>query len=538
MDGEPVLKKKKSNVTRYLGRKGYTIDKSSLTLVEQEIVKQELIARPLTQQTRFGGGGANEKIFPVYRESPSKLYVPRFYGEMKWGVPQEIRLFPGENIHIPFEGTLYPRQQDVVDIFMNAIRSGKGGGLISLDCGEGKTVVALKILAETGKKGMVVVHQDFLADQWRERMTQFLPTAKIGRIQGQIIDIEGKDIVIATIQSLSMKEYPESLFESFGITIFDEVHHMGSEVFSRALFKVVTPYTLGLSATMNRKDGNTKIFKMFLGDILVQGKKEHYAVEVRLIDYKVSDPDFNAVATDYRGNVMYSTMISKLCSYNPRTEFILKVITDLFIESSEDQLIILAHNRNILEYLFNAITHRGIANGSVGYYVGGMKDKDRKESENKKIVLATYSLASEGLDIKTLSRAMFITPKTDVEQSTGRILRLKKGKKVIVDIVDSHEPFRNQSVKRCAFFKKHHYTLLRISSTAYTPDITKWKTIYYKSQKKSISCLTQIREEEEEEEVDEEDDKSIDEDKPVPSKELELLQGKCLLSFKQTPIVK
>ena len=65
------------------------------------------------------------------------------------------------------------------------------------------------------------------------------------------------------LQSLSMKDYPSSLFDSFGFTIIDEVHHISSEVFSCALFKLVTKYMLGFSATMNRKDGTTKVFKMF-----------------------------------------------------------------------------------------------------------------------------------------------------------------------------------------------------------------------------------------------------------------------------------
>ena len=57
------------------------------------------------------------------------------------------------------------------------------------------------------------------------------------------------------------------LFNQFGLTIVDECHHISSEVFSRSLSRIVTKYTLGLSATMNRKDGLTPVFKMFLGEI-------------------------------------------------------------------------------------------------------------------------------------------------------------------------------------------------------------------------------------------------------------------------------
>ena len=52
------------------------------------------------------------------------------------------------------------------------------------------------------------------------------------------------------LQSLSMKDYDRKIFSSFGFTIIDECHHIAAEVFSKALFKIVTKYGLGLSATM------------------------------------------------------------------------------------------------------------------------------------------------------------------------------------------------------------------------------------------------------------------------------------------------
>jgi superfamily II DNA or RNA helicase len=120
-------------------------------------------------------------------------------------------------------------------------------------------------------KTLVIVHKEFLLNQWIERIHQFLPTARVGKIQGSTVDVDNKDIVIGMLQSLSMKDYPADTFTSFGLMVIDEVHHISSEVFSCALFKVVTKYTMGLSATMNRKDGTTKVFKMFLGDVVYKG---------------------------------------------------------------------------------------------------------------------------------------------------------------------------------------------------------------------------------------------------------------------------
>jgi superfamily II DNA or RNA helicase len=322
-------------------------------------------------------------------------------------------------------------------------------------------------------------------NQWIERIQQFLPTARIGRIQGQIIDIENKDIVLCMLQSLSMKDYPSSMFDCFGFMIVDEVHHISSEVFSNSLFKIVTRYILGLSATMNRKDGTTYVFKMFLGDVIYKGHRtEKFNVEVRAIDYRVNDEDFNRVITDYRGNTSYSSMITKLCEYNHRSEFILRILVDLLRENENQQIMILAHNKNLLKYLFDAIKHRNIASGSVGYYIGGMKETALKESENKKIVIATYAMASEGLDIKTLTTLIMATPKTDIEQSVGRILRDKnENGPLVIDIIDSHDPFKNQWKKRKAFYMKEKYKIIHTTNDIYlnttnTSGNIIWQTIY------------------------------------------------------------
>ena len=73
-----------------------------------------------------------------------------------------------------------------------------------------------------------------------------------------------------------------------------------------------------------------------------------------------------------------------------------------------------------------------------------MKEEQLKESESKKIILATYSMASEGLDIKTLTTLLLASPKTDIVQAIGRILRTKHTNPLVIDIVDSHDIFQRQ----------------------------------------------------------------------------------------------
>ena len=456
-----------NNLNSYLGQKGYTILKKELTIEQQKQIRNDLTIKPYVGCV--GGNNSNPVTYPAYRESDKKFYVPHHYGVETFGPPKKYTLSEGDDISLEFNGTLRDYQEPVVNKFISTVTKPRdngnvfGGGLLELPCAWGKTSGSLYILSQLKKKTLVIVHKEFLLNQWVERIQQFLPKARVGRIQGQIIDIEDKDIVIGMLQSLSMKEYPQSLFDSFGFTIIDEVHHISSQTFSNALFKIVTKYMLGLSATMNRKDGTTRVFKMFLGDVIFKGKRdEEHNVIVKAIEYHVDDDDFNHVITDFRGNVSYSSMISKLCEYNRRSEFIIKVVVNLLNNNPKQQIIILAHNRNLIKYLHDAIQHRNIA--TVGYYVGGMKEAALKESEMKQLIIATYSMASEGLDIKSLTTLIMATPKTDIQQSVGRILREKHGEPIVVDIIDSHEPFKNQWKKRRAFYMKEKYKIMYTTS--------------------------------------------------------------------------
>jgi superfamily II DNA or RNA helicase len=444
----------------YLGPRGYTIHKENLDEEERTYIRTELTIRPYIPKAPV-----QPPAYPIYRESPLKMYVPRYFGIDAYGPPEAIHVGPGEPIVLAFQGDMRDYQKDIVQKYLNHVGAG-GGGLLDVDPGKGKTVMALYILAQLRRKTLVVVHKSFLMNQWIERIEQFLPGARVGRIQGQTVDIDDKDIVLGMLQSLSMKEYPADMFDSFGLTVFDEVHHMGAEVFCQCMMKVTTLYTLGLSGTMQRKDGLTKVFKMFLGDVVHKEKaaSEHRVV-VKAINYCVDDAAFNETEYDYRGNPKFSTMISRVCDYAHRSEFILRVLQKELAENPEQQVMILGHNKSLLTYLHKAIEHRGIA--SVGYYIGGMKEADLKASESRKVIIATYAMASEGLDIQTLTTLIMASPKTDVCQSVGRILRVKHGRPLVIDIVDQQDIFKNQWYKRRAYYVKQNYDILMTDSPTY-----------------------------------------------------------------------
>lgn len=489
-----------TTVSTYLGPKGYTMLKAGLGLAECRTVREELMARP-----HIPKAPVQPPAFAVYRESLQKMYVPRFYGWQTFGAPEAILLSSGVDINVPFVGDLRPDQQHIVATYQAAtsLVTG-GGGLLEIPCGRGKTVDACKIISVMRKKTLVIVHKGFLLNQWIERIGQFLPTARVGRIQGPVVDIDNKDIVLGMLQSLSMKEYPADLFSSFGLTIVDECHHISSEVFCRSLAKIVTFYTLGLSATMERKDGLTSVFKMFLGPILYTEKRlATDTVLVKGLQYVTDNAEFNEQVTDYRGNPAFSTMISKLCTYSHRSEFILEVLQRELRSRPAQQVMILAHNKNLLTYLHDAIKHRhghghGPAGGmTVGYYVGGMKEAALKQTELCQVIIATYAMAAEALDIKTLTTLIMATPKTDITQAVGRILRVKHERPLVIDIIDSHDMFKKQWARRKKFYKTQNYTVVYMTSPQYL------------AQKEEVP---QEDEEAQEDDEDEEDDNDMDVD--------------------------
>jgi len=463
----------------YLGKKGYTILKTALSKEDEKCIRDELLVKPFVKCSYGTPNATNDVAFPVYRESNQKIYIPRFYGIHRYGLPIKSEISSGETISVEFTKPLRDYQDSIIDIYMKHIESAptdKGNGaILEVPCGFGKTVMALKIISLLRKKTLILVHKEFLMNQWIERISEFLPNAKVGHIQGQIMDIQNKDIVIGMIQSLYDRNFESTFFDQFGFTIIDEVHRIGSEQFSKTLLKTITPYMLGISATVERKDKLTKVLNMFIGDKIYSKKRDDDdLVSVRAIEYNVNNFEFNEVEYDFRGNPKYSTMISKLCEFGPRSDFIVKVIGDLVLENEENQIMILAHNRNLLTYLHNAILHKKIA--SVGYYVGGMKQTELLLTESKQIVLATYAMAAEALDIKSLSTLVMVTPKTDIIQSVGRILRVKHENPIVVDIVDKHDIFQNQWKQRLRFYKQCNYRVRYVNSNKYTNMKLDWET--------------------------------------------------------------
>jgi superfamily II DNA or RNA helicase len=362
---------------------------------------------------------------------------------------------------LKFTGLLRPEQVTPVQDMLNACKNPtKAGGILNVFCGGGKTTMALYIMCKLKKKTLIVVHKEFLLNQWKERIQQFVPEAKIGMLKAKTIDIDGKDVVLASLQSLSMKTYDNNIFDGFGLVVIDEVHHTSAEVFSKALRKVSFMYTIGLSATVKRKDGLSKVFMWYLGDIVFKASKRIDNVKVIVRNYYDTNPLYSR--EHYMGNdkLNIAKMINNVCGHFNRTEFLTKVLQSVLKAEPDRKVLILSDRRNHLETMKLYFDRLGIDNG---LYYGGLKPDVLAESEKKQVILATFAIASEGYDQKGLDTLILASPKSDIIQSVGRILRDKENERrhvpLIIDIVDKFSIFERQGIKRLKYYNSNNYEI-------------------------------------------------------------------------------
>lgn len=346
------------------------------------------------------------------------------------------------------------------------------------------TVCALYLASRVKRKTLVVVHKEFLLHQWHERIRQFLPNARVGLIQQKKVDVKGKDIVLAMLQSLSVRDYPAEAMDQFGMVISDEAHHLSSEMFCRALPKIGARVTLGLSATPKRADGLSKVFEWYLGAILFKSTRERDArvtPAARVVHIDAAAAGYGEeLVVRYTGNVNSAGMINRIAGFAPRTALVAALARALVAPAGR-QVLLLSGRRQHLEDIHGALLCQGAGldaddplAASIGYYVGGMNQDALKASESCRVVLATYTMAAEGLDIKTLNTLLLVTPMSNVTQAVGRVLRKIDPDlpPLVVDVADEYSVFARQAQKRRRVYKKEGF--LHITDADVTGDPATW----------------------------------------------------------------
>ena len=469
-----------------LTRQGYLIRKDSLTKSESDNIRKNLVVQPITE-----GNYTSGESFKVYRESEMRFRLPKFWALDVFGTEFIDRTVNGVPIDVEFHGKLNEKtcQPVAVQKTLESLHS-SGGGILCLPPGYGKTTVSLFLISQLKVKTLVIVHKEFLMSQWKERISQFLPSATVGCIQQNKVDILGKSIVMGMLQSLSSKEYHPSTFETFGLVIIDETHHICSRTFSKALFNVCPKYILGLTATPNRKDGLTKVLHWFLGPITFKIERKHQDT-VRVVAYHYKDPYFTHDNIPYNisNKVNGPVVVNRLCDLSDRNVMIVSIVHQLL--SLQRKIIILSERRHHCEELLSKA--RTLETPFIyGLYMGGMAQHELEESEKADAIFATYSMAQEGLDIPTLDTLILATPKTDIVQASGRIMRETEGKKnysLIIDICDSWAPLAGKYPKRKVFYKKSGFKSSSQSCTPISLDDSQFTRLSDSAKKKMYSFL-------------------------------------------------
>ena len=439
--------------------KGYRIKKN----IDTDKLKKQLTIKPYIPSV-FVKPQFVQK-YPVFAEDSEFLYVPKHFGIEKFGIPQSERnILPDSSKKWEFAGKLRDIQLPVVNSFL---LPQPHDGIISLHTGGGKTVCALYIVSQLRIPTLILVHNTFLRDQWTERISNFLPKLKIGKIQGDAI--EDGDIVVAMLQSVSQKDYPSSIFAKFGLIIVDECHHIASESFSKAIPKLTSQYMLGLSATPERKDKLMYAINWFLGPLLYTSNtadKTDELVRVEVFDFEESRTseeratpayqEYNQIIYNNSGVMFTTLMINKLTEYKPRNEFISEIIAGL----SDRKILVLTDRIEHTKLLFNMMPEELQKESCI--LLRSTKPEVRTEWCNKKrILIATYHMCKEGFDVESLNTLVIATPRPDVDQIVGRILRTEKEKRkihpLIIDMVDPQ--FRRQFQERLSLYKKRSYQI-------------------------------------------------------------------------------
>jgi superfamily II DNA or RNA helicase len=445
---------------RVITSKGYAITKSSLSQLEINRLRSDLTMTPKVLD-KFQG---TIPSFPIYYESATRYYVPRHWGKKRFGEPEADIV--SEGLPLPSEitfRTTFPPHDFQMEIMKTFLERG-ANGLICVPCGYGKTFMALNLAVQLKRRFLIVVDKEFLMNQWKAEIENFIVGARVGILQGTKVQIDAEhyDVTICMIQTLCSQEFAEDIFRQYGFAIFDECHHLGASYFCQALKKIQTKFMLGLSATPDREDGLTCVFEAFLGEPVyknTQRAPDKDAV-VKAIWFDSEDPVYKEVPVNGRGETVTAKLLNQVAEFELRNQTIMGILKE-YASDPNRFILILSDRISQLEWFEKALNNTSFLHG---YYIGGMKQSKLDENAEKcQILLATYQMSAEGFSVKRLNTVILATPRKSIQQSTGRIFRQRiEERKVaphIIDIIDSHECHITRWYVRQRFYKECEYTI-------------------------------------------------------------------------------
>lgn len=369
----------------------------------------------------------------------------------------------GKDININLNKKFKPRdieQKKVINTFLE-----KDHGIIGARVGFGKTYVAIDAIARLKKKALIIVHNETLFTQWKERIIEYtdLTEDDIGTIKANKRDFD-KPICLSTVQTLSSrykrkdKEFEKNMYNAnFGITIFDEAHITSAAPdFSNSFNFIFSKKLFGMSATPYRTDSFNKLLEWHIGEIIYDNTEFISDINVILFDIPINLGGYaNYINMGQAKSFTnrYATFLSKQEIYL----YTLSKLNDICFKYGK-KVLNLSSRINILESVFNGLVCKDHASVIHGKCKNGF-DKD--------ILLCTNGVAKAGLDVDGLNVLIFATPLTSelsLVQSIGRVAdRKNSGNKqtFIIDINNSeYERTNNMRKHRISVYNKHNFNII------------------------------------------------------------------------------
>lgn len=422
--------------------------------------------------SKFGFGSGDEaKTVVLFEDQGDCLAVPRQYAaenwgdllaehgivdETSWGKPAQFD-WVGDAEHDRRAAAVGQpdwgerQRRWVQTLHDELLASPVKGGIGQAPTSFGKTVCAMKLLSMLGRTALVVVHRDFQIGQWKKAARDWLglTEADMGIVKEKKCEFAGRKLVFAMVETLvnNLDKYPPEFFEAFGVIIADEVHRYGAPEWSKAMPRFPARIRVGISATPRRKDGLDKVFRWTIGPVLAK-ETEWY---VKATVYQVGWPAWVPIR-DYamvRHNRVTGeeevikiwlakliTILSELPKYN-------RWLVDELKQAAEKgrTILVLSDRREQLTLLKEAFDQETGGKYPTGYFWGETKKSKQKqqeeEADEKQVLFGTFGKAKEALNIQALDTLYLTTPRADIEQDLGRILRIDPNKKppLVVDVV-------------------------------------------------------------------------------------------------------
>lgn len=331
--------------------------------------------------------------------------------------------------------------------------------------GWGKTIGGTAIACGMGQKTLIVVTKNDLKQNWVEAIKLAGWGNSIGLAQGQVQDWKGKQFVIGMVQSLIRPDkYPPEFFRYFGMVIFDEVHRMAAECFVEACRLFSAKYRLGLSATPKRSDGKENLLKWHIGPTLVKGdvipmspkvlvKKTGWWIPKRRVWNQFAGIYEEADIPHSPGRMM---LVTKAMAKDARRNAIIVDFVRQSYASGRITVVMSDLIEDHLNLLFPLIA-KHVPAQEIDFYIGGKSAVELKIAATKRVILSTYAMTAEGTDYPDWDTLVPATPRANIKQAAGRVLRKKPGKKqpVILDLVDANPIFQGFFLSR----EKQYYSV-------------------------------------------------------------------------------